>query len=164
MSHEVLIAGIGNTFLGDDAFGVEVVRRLMERPLPDDVRVIDFGIRSWDLAYALMEKWKLIVLVDALPQGGEPGTLYLFEPETAAPGEPPGFDAHAVSPDAVLQLVGAMGGRVNRLLLVGCEPCSVKPRADGNIRLSWPVRSAVDGAVRMIEGLVTRERSQAAAA
>ncbi|MDQ3686285.1 MAG: hydrogenase maturation protease, partial [Acidobacteriota bacterium] len=51
----ILIAGIGNIFLGDDAFGCEVAQRLSGRTLPDEVRVVDFGIRGLDLAYALMD-------------------------------------------------------------------------------------------------------------
>src|SRR5271166_4111356 len=102
MSGKVLVAGIGNIFLGDDAFGVEVVNRLMQHTLPENVRVADFGIRSFDLAYALMGDWELVILVDALPRGGEPGTLYTLEPELLN-GEqsPPNLDAHTVDPVAV---------------------------------------------------------------
>src|SRR5271166_2774472 len=102
MSGKVLVAGIGNIFLGDDAFGVEVINRLAQRSLPGNVCVADFGIRSFDLAYALMEDWELVILVDALPRGGEPGTLYTLEPELPN-GEqsPPNLDAHTVDPVAV---------------------------------------------------------------
>src|SRR5215831_12921247 len=110
MSGDVLVAGIGNIFLGDDAFGVEVVNRLMQRPLPGNVCAVDYGIRSFDLAYALMEDWELVVLVDALPQGGEPGTLYVFEPEMPNGDFAPNLDAHTMNPVAVLQLVKALGG------------------------------------------------------
>src|ERR1700751_5503229 len=102
MSDKVLVAGIGNIFLGDDAFGVEVINRLAQRSLPGNVCVADFGIRSFDLAYALMEEWDFVILVDALPQGGEPGTLYKFEPELPQSGElPPELDAHTMNPVTV---------------------------------------------------------------
>src|SRR6202030_732892 len=81
MKERILIAGIGNIFLGDDAFGVEVVRRLAARKLPDAIRVVDFGIRGFDLAYALMEGYEITILVDATPRGGQPGTLYTIEPD-----------------------------------------------------------------------------------
>ncbi len=83
MKERILIAGIGNIFLGDDAFGVEVVRRLSRsaRKLPDEVRIVDFGIRGFDLAYALMEGYEVAILVDATPRGGVPGTLYTIEPD-----------------------------------------------------------------------------------
>ena len=84
MSGKVLVACVGNVFLGDDAFGVEVAKRLAERSLPAGVAVIDFGIRSYDLAYALMNQWDLKILVDALPRGGRPGTLYVMEPDLPA--------------------------------------------------------------------------------
>src|SRR5271166_763739 len=113
MSGKVLVAGIGNIFLGDDAFGVEVINRLAQRPLPGDVCIVDFGIRSFDLAYALMEDWELVILVDALPRGGEPGTLYTLEPELPNGEEvTPDLDAHTMNPGAVLQLVSALGGQV----------------------------------------------------
>jgi hydrogenase maturation protease len=165
MSGKVLVAGIGNIFLGDDAFGVEVVNRLAQRSLPGNVCVVDFGIRSFDLAYALMEEWELVILVDALPRGGEPGTLYTLEPELPAfDAVPPSMDAHTMNPVAVLQLVKWLGGEVGRVLVVGCEPGSVEPDAEGNIGLSEGVAAAVDEAVRIVEELLAEARSRAAAA
>lgn len=164
MANKVLVAGIGNIFLGDDAFGVEVVNRLAASPLPGKVCVADFGIRCFDLAYALMEDWELVILVDALPQGGPPGTLYAFEPELPNGGITPNLDAHSMNPVAVLQLVSALGGKVERMVVVGCEPATVEPDAEGNMGLSRHVEAAVDEAIRMIHDLITRERSQATAA
>lgn len=164
MADKVLVAGIGNIFLGDDAFGVEVVKRLMEGPLPEGVRVADFGIRSYDLAYALMEDWELVILVDTLPRGGEPGTLYTLEPELDGGELPPLLDAHILNPVAVLQLVSGLGGRVGHLLVIGCEPATVEPDPEGRIGLSPPVEAAVDEAIRMIDELITRARSGATAA
>jgi hydrogenase maturation protease len=165
MNGKVLVAGIGNIFLGDDAFGVEVAQRLAGRPLPDGVKVVDFGIRSYDLAYALMEDWDLVILVDALPGEGKPGTLYIMEPELPRAGEAPvSLDAHAMNPVAVLQMVSALGGKVGRMLVVGCEPASVEPDDGGKMDLSAPVKAAVDEAARMVEELIVRERSHATAA
>ena len=165
MSGKILVAGIGNIFLGDDAFGVEVVNRLMQRSLPGNVCVVDFGIRSFDLAYALMEEWELVILVDALPRGGEPGTLYTLELELpAGDAALASMDAHTMNPVAVLQLVKALGGEVGRMLLVGCEPASVEPDAEGNMDLSEPVAAALDEAVRTIEGLLAQAHSRVAAA
>lgn len=165
MRPKLLIAGIGNIFLGDDAFGVEVVQRLAQRALPEGVNVKDFGIRSYDLAYALMDDWDLAILVDALPRGGEPGTLYTLQPEIAGSSEMQATpDAHSMNPVAVLQLVTAMGGTPSRLLVVGCEPASVEPDAEGKIGLSEAVLAAVPEAVKVIEELIFRERSQVTAA
>ncbi len=165
MNGKALVAGVGNIFLGDDAFGVEVVNRLAQRPLPGNVRVVDFGIRSFDLAYALMEDWGLVILVDALPRGGEPGRLYTLEPELPSGEElPPDLNAHTMNPVAVLQMVSALGGKVGRMLVVGCEPASVEPDAEGNLGLSPAVAAAVDGAVLMIEELLSRTRGETAAA
>jgi hydrogenase maturation protease len=165
MNGSVLVAGIGNIFLGDDAFGVEVANRMSRRQLPDGVKVKDFGIRSYDLAYALMEPWDLIILVDALPQGGRPGTVYTFEPELPADGKvPPSLDAHSMNPVAVLQLVSALGGKVSRLLVVGCEPATLQPDDDGNIGLSLPVAAAVDEAVQVVEELIATAHSRVKAA
>jgi hydrogenase maturation protease len=148
----VLVAGIGNIFLGDDAFGVEVVRRLAQRPLPDGVQVVDFGIRGFDLAHALMDLPSTAVLVDATPRGGEPGTLYLLE--ASADGGNPDVEPHGMDPANVLRLVSALGGRPPRILLVGCEPAEVELDDQGRMGLSPPVEAAVDEAVRMIESLL----------
>lgn len=163
MKGRVLVAGIGNIFLGDDAFGVEVVHCLRQRAVPDYVTVKDFGIRSYDLAYALMDDWDLVILVDALPRGGKPGTLYTMEPDTAF-GETADIDAHTMNPVAALQLVSALGGKVGRLLLVGCEPGSLEPSRDGNFTLTAPVSHAIAGAIEIIENLVGRVPSHANAA
>jgi hydrogenase maturation protease len=165
MNRKLLIAGIGNIFLGDDAFGVEVTKRLAQRTLPEGVGVADFGIRSYDLAYALMDDWDLVIMVDALPRGGRPGTLYTFEPELPAEGDlPPSLDAHTMNPVAVLQLVKALGGSLGRILVVGCEPATLEPDPQGNIGLSTPVAAAVDEAVSMLEELIIRVHSDATAA
>jgi hydrogenase maturation protease len=164
MSHKVLVACVGNMFLGDDAFGVEVAKRLAGRPLPEGVSVVDYGIRSYDLAYALMREWDQIILVDALPRGGQPGTLYSLEPELSQETPSAAIDAHSMNPVAVLQLVNALGGSVNCMVVVGCEPGCTEPDPNGHIGLSAPVNAAVEEAVRMVEELIARARSEATAA
>jgi hydrogenase maturation protease len=149
----VLVAGVGNIFLGDDAFGVEVARRLSAGPLPNGVRVVDFGIRSLHLAYEMADGgYDLTLLVDASGRCGTPGTLYVIEPETsAAPLAAP--DAHAISPDAVLAAVRALGADPGRVLVVGCEPACV----DEGLGLSPECAAAVEGAVTLIHELLARE-------
>lgn len=164
MNGKILVAGIGNIFLGDDAFGVEVIRRLQRQALPEHVAVKDFGIRSYDLAFSLMQEWDVVILVDALPRGGKPGTLYTMEPEFPSAGTAANIDAHAMNPVAALQLVSAFGGKVGRILVVGCEPASIDPSQDGTFTLSGPVSHAVDGAIDIIRNLVARVPSQATAA
>jgi hydrogenase maturation protease len=165
MTGNVLVAGIGNIFLGDDAFGVEVLNRLSRCSLPAFVKIADYGIRSYDLAYALMGDWELVILVDALSRGGEPGTLYLLDPQLPN-GEqvPPSLDAHTMDPVAVLQLVSALGGKVGPIVVLGCEPARLDPDEDGNFGLSEPVSAAVEEAVRMIEELISNVRSRMPAA
>lgn len=157
MNPKVLVACVGNIFLGDDAFGVEVSQRLQNVRLPEHVSVVDFGIRSYDLAYELMKPWDLVVLVDAVSRGGAPGTVYVIEPDTAAieqGSQSAGFDAHTMDPVSVLQMVKALGGKCARMLVVGCEPASVEPRDDGQFELSEPVRAGVEEAVRAIQEVV----------
>src|SRR5215212_7866010 len=131
MSKRVLVAGIGNIFLGDDGFGVEVVQRLSRRGLPEGVEVVDFGIRGMDLAYALHEDYDLVVLVDATPRGGEPGTVYLIEPDIEEDGAV-SLDTHGMDPGKVIRLARALGARPTRTLLVGCEPQVIPGRRGGS--------------------------------
>jgi hydrogenase maturation protease len=149
----VLVAGIGNIFLGDDAFGSEVARRMADRPLPDGVRVVDFGIRGLDLAFALMDEPAATILVDATQRGGAPGTLYLIEPDAGAATAPERPDGHGMDPARVLRLVSELGGRAGRVVVVGCEPATVEESPDGAIGLSAPVEAAVEAAIEMIRSL-----------
>jgi hydrogenase maturation protease len=142
----ILIAGIGNLFLGDDAFGSRVIGRLATAALPAHVQVEDFGIRGLDLAYALLEPRSLSILVDATRRGGAPGTLYVVELE---PDGPPVFDTHAIDPANVLRLVAALGGQPGRIVLIGCEPASI----DGD-ELSPTVAAAIDPACDLIWKLI----------
>src|SRR5262245_23984623 len=112
MNPRILIAGIGNIFLGDDAFGVEVVRRLADRHLPEGVRAHDFGIRGFDLANALLDGYDAAILVDALARGEEPGTLYVLEPDVDLPEDTTPIPAHDLHPAQALRLVQAQGGRL----------------------------------------------------
>ncbi len=156
MGKRVLIAGIGNVFLGDDGFGVEVVKRLAGRELPEGVEVKDFGIRGMDLAYALQDGYELVVFVDATPRGGEPGTVYLIEPEVEDDGEVT-LDTHGMDPVKVIKLSRALGARPTRTLVVGCEPRVVLGGEDYDemlMELSEPVRAAVEEAVKLVESLV----------
>jgi hydrogenase maturation protease len=156
----ILVACIGNIFLGDDGFGVEVARRLAGRPLPDGVRVVDYGIRGLDLAYALLDGPEVTIFVDATPRGGAPGTIYVIEPDLAevyGAGEGTLVEAHSMNPMNVLRLVVSMGGTLERILLVGCEPATLGGE-EGAMGLSEPVAAAVDEAVATIESLVTTLR------
>ena len=158
MKPRILVAGIGNIFLGDDAFGSEVARKLQQRKLPDEVRVVDFGIRGFDLAYALLENYETTILIDATPRGGPAGTLYTIEPDLSeldeASVEDQMVDTHGMNPMKVLAMVKSMGGSFQKVLLVGCEPAPLESE-DGQLGLSEPVGLAVDEAVGIVESLVT---------
>ncbi|MFG2937460.1 hydrogenase maturation protease [Streptomyces sp. NPDC048282] len=152
----LLVAGVGNIFLGDDAFGPEVIRALAERPLPPGVRVRDFGIRGMDLAYELLDGWTVALLVDAAARGHRPGTLSLVEPEPpdGAPAAPP--EAHGMDPAKVLALAAHLGDEpLPRVLVLACEPGEL-PRGDEDIApgLTGPVRDAVGRAVVALHALV----------
>ena len=144
----VLVAGVGNIFFGDDGFGVEVSRRLSQRALPDGVQVRDFGIRGLDLTYALLEGWDAAILVDALPRGGDPGTLYVLDPGAGA--APPVLDPHAMHPARVLAMARELGATPPVLRVVGCEPGVAEEMQVG---LSPVVAAAVDPACALVEQL-----------
>jgi len=162
-----LVACLGNIFLSDDGFGVEVARRLARYELPAGVRVTDYGIRGMHLAYDLAEGFDQTILVDSAQRGGAPGTVYLIEPDPATDDTSPDpgpdddtaamlarmslLNAHGMQPDLALSLAGTLGADAGRVLVVGCEPASL----DEGIGLSAPVAAAVDDAVRMVTRLVT---------
>jgi hydrogenase maturation protease len=150
----VLVAGVGNVFRGDDAFGVEVAQRLLARPLPDGVRVADFGTRGHDLAYTILDGYDVLILVDAMNRGRAPGTLCVLEldPGTAMPSTP--ACGHSFDLPAALRLVRDLGGQFPRIHLVGCEPAELGPEDEGLMGLSEPVLIAVEKAVGLVEKLI----------
>jgi len=153
----ILVAGVGNIFNGDDAFGVEVAQRLLGRPQPVGVKVVDFGIRGIDLTYALMDGCDAVILVDAAQRGHLPGTVSVVEPDLSAARElQPGdivISGHDLDPAKVLQVVAALGGRCGRVVLVACEPLDCGDE-DGAMGLSPPVAAAIDPAVATVENLI----------
>jgi hydrogenase maturation protease len=159
MSRRVLVAGVGNVFLGDDGFGVEVVKRLAGDTFPAGVQVADFGIRGVHLAYELLEGYDTLILVDAAPRGEVPGTVFVLDPdgedaEAIERGESGILlDAHAMDPEIILTILEDLGGTRPRVLLVGCEPAEVTEQ----MGLSAPVAAAVDDAARVVRDLVARE-------
>lgn len=165
MNPKVLVAGVGNIFLSDDGFGVEVAQRLALKQLPDCVQVKDFGIRGVHLAFELLDGYDTLILVDASPRGAAPGTVYVIEPELQPAREPASeearslVDAHGMEPDSVLALLDSLGGKAGRVLVVGCEPASLEE----GIGLSPPVSQAVDKAVELVTELIDEEARQAAA-
>ncbi|MFA1541099.1 hydrogenase maturation protease [Actinomadura monticuli] len=160
-SRTVLVAGIGNVFHGDDGFGVEVVRRLEERRIPDGVDVTDFGIRGIDLMYALGDGYRTVILVDAAARGEEPGTVSVIEPDPGS-GDFGGavIDAHGLDPAQVLRLARDNGPVPPRVLLVACEPAAQTTDATWEMELSAPVGAAVGEAVRLIERLLAEELAE----
>lgn len=160
----ILVAGVGNIFLGDDAFGVEVVRRLQARSWPEHIRVVDFGIRGLDLAYTLLDGYDALILVDATPRGRPPGTLYVIEPDLTRQdignlGDLGGFpettvETHGLHPVKVFGLVQALGGQLPWVRVVGCEPATLGSEEEPALGLSPPVLAAVDEAARMVEAIL----------
>lgn len=154
----ILIAGVGNIFLGDDGFGVEVAQRLGRRTWPPEVRIADFGIRSLDLAYALTEPYDAVILIDTCPRGGTPGTLYVLQADVEARDEPglqqsAVFDAHGMDPMQVLRLASDLGAQLRHVLVVGCEPETFGPE-EGAMGLSPSVEAAIQPAIERVTGLV----------
>jgi hydrogenase maturation protease len=172
MTGGILVAGVGNVFLGDDGFGVEVVHELARLPIPAGVEVTDFGIRGVHLAYRLLDGCELLILVDASSRGVAPGTVSVLQVDLPDPSAPPAsaaepdpaaaltgpvtapvMDPHGLAPDQVFALLGRLGGRPCRTLVVACEPADLGDGMD----LSAPVRAAVPHAVRTVLDLVDRE-------
>lgn len=156
---KILVAGIGNIFQGDDAFGCEVVKTLAYRKLPGHVTLFDYGIRGLDLMYSLMDNPDLVILIDATAQGCTPGTLYTIEPELddtdSGIAKNEALEAHGMNPVEVLCAARAMGAKPGRILLVGCEPGDLGGE-EGWMGLTPPVADAVSAAADMVEALIRK--------
>jgi hydrogenase maturation protease len=148
VSARVLIAGVGNIFQGDDAFGMEVARRLATRALPEEFCVRDFGIRGFDLAYAMMDPWDLVIVIDAMQRGGLPGTLYVLEHiDEFKPASQ--LQPHGMDPISALELTKALGGAIPPTIVVACEPQELGG-AEGVMGLSAAVEAAIAPAISII--------------
>ncbi|GAA2804565.1 hydrogenase maturation protease [Saccharopolyspora taberi] len=153
---KILVAGVGNVFLGDDGFGVAVADRLAGDP-PAGARVEDFGIRGVHLAYELMNGYDVLVLVDAVARGEVPGTVSVIEPDLAAIDPSPGMDAHGMNPDSVLTCCRGLGVPLGRVLVVGCEPADCSYRWG----LTEQVAESVPAAVITVRNLVASVAQEA---
>ncbi|MGH2967827.1 MAG: hydrogenase maturation protease [Solirubrobacteraceae bacterium] len=167
MSHEyekqILVAGVGNAWMQDDGFGSEVAQRLERRELPSGVTVMDFGSGGLDLAYEIMRGYHALVLVDVSRQGGEPGTLYVLEPDPQDYARPiedgETISPHGMDPQTVLRFVNAVGGFSGKVVVVACEP---GPIEDLSVGLSAEVEAVVDRAIEVVMEQIAELRTDAA--
>lgn len=153
---QTLVAGIGNIFLGDDGFGCEVVRELGKMNIPDGVKVVDYGIRGLDLAYALLEPCRAVIFIDAVMHGGQPGTIYLLQC-VDTPSEihkQMALDPHSMEPANLLAMARSLGDVNSEIYIVGCEPSDFGDELVGRIGLSDAAASAVPEAARAVVDLI----------
>ncbi|HTH90029.1 hydrogenase maturation protease [Mycobacterium sp.] len=152
MTSRILVAGIGNIFLGDDGFGPEVMRHVPHRLAGPRVELVDYGIRGMHLAYDLLDGCEALVLVDTIPSRGAPGTIHVFEADHESLTATAGLDAHAMDPGAVFASLKALGGTPPYTVVIGCEAANV----DEGIGLSDEVAAAVPEAVQALEDVISR--------
>ena len=161
----VLVAGVGNAWLRDDGFGGEVARRLEQRELPGGVSVMDVGTGGLDLAYEVMRGYDALVILDVSRQSGEPGTLYVMEPDedsvrgSIEDGEV--INPHGMDPQTVLRFVKSVGAWPGKVVVIACEPADVEQIGWG---LSEQVQEAVERAVDLVVETVQELRSGATVA
>ena len=157
LASRVLVAGLGDAFLCDDGFGAEVTRRLQEHELPSQVNVTDCGIRSFDLANALNDNYDAVILINAVPRGEKPGTLFVIEPNLEELQQTQSQDllpeSHGVNDEVLALLRQIKADALKQLIVVGCEPFATHP-GSGPADFSTPVSAAVDEAVEIVECLV----------
>lgn len=157
MNERVLVAGVGNIFFGDDGFGVEAIRHVAQASLPPDVKIADFGIRGVHLAYEMLAGYDLVVILDATPRGGKPGTLYVIEPDLRATAALP--DAHSMALGSIFGFLKTLGGAPPKTLIIGCEPAVAREA----IGLSEAVSRAARAAVPLVMDVLRREKAALAA-
>jgi hydrogenase maturation protease len=148
-----LVAGIGNIFLGDDGFGCELVRTLVTLELPEGVKVVDYGIRGLDLAYALLEPYDTVIIVDAISRGEAPGTIYLLQPTEPAQTEI-SLDPHSMDPVHLMAMARSLGEIAAEMFIVGCEPLDFGDELEGRMALSEPVAQALPEGARAVLDVV----------
>jgi hydrogenase maturation protease len=157
---QILVAGIGNAWMRDDGFGGHVAKALEGRELPSGVTVLDFGTGGLDLAYEVMRGYDALVLVDVSRQGGEPGTLYVIEPDpseitTIEDGEV--VSPHGMDPKTVLRFVKTVGGWPGKVVIVACEPTGADEMGGGEMGgagMGFELSAEVTGAVERAADLV----------
>ncbi len=157
---QILVAGVGNTWMKDDAFGSEVVKGLLKTDLPEGATVLDFGTGGLDLAYELMRGYNAMILVDVSRQGGEPGTLYVMDPDPAeikVIGDGEVVNPHGMDPHTVLRFVKTVGGWPGRVVVVACEPAVVEEHGLG---MSPEVEAAVERGVKLVQETVEELRAE----
>lgn len=161
-----LVAGIGNIFLADDGFGVEAVRAIDPGSLPPGVDVADYGIRGIHLAYELLGgRYDALVMIDAVPLSEDAaGTLavldvsgYSRRPEFSDGWAGTAVDAHSMQPEAVLAALHNLGGAIDRVYVVGCQPAAL----DEGIGLTPAVAAAIPAAVALVRELVATRAAPA---
>jgi hydrogenase maturation protease len=160
MSHtahpHTLIAGIGNIFLGDDGFGPAVICALAQQPLPAGTRAVDFGIRGLDLAYALVDPYETVILVDAISRNQPPGTVSILEPVHPQAPESIALDPHSMDPVRLLSMARSLGNITARIFIVGCEPLDFGDELMGRMDLSPVVAASIPEAVRAVRDIIHR--------
>ncbi len=160
---QILVAGVGNAWLSDDGFGGEVARRLEAREVPEGVTIYDAGSGGLELAYEVMRGYHALVLVDVSKQGGEPGTLYVMEPDPddveGALEDGDRIDLHGMDPRTMLRFVKMVGGWPGKVVVVAVEPAEVEEIGLG---LSPQIEAAVEGAIDLVMKTVAELRTDAA--
>jgi hydrogenase maturation protease len=155
-----LVAGIGNIFLGDDGFGCEVVRLLAARQLPQGTKVIDYGIRGLDLAYALLDPYRTVIFVDAISRGEAPGTIYLLQPADPKSPENTALDPHSMDPVHLLAMARSLGEIAAEIFIVGCEPADFGDEFEGRMGLSDTVQASVEAGAQAVLDLFAKINQQ----
>jgi hydrogenase maturation protease len=152
----ILVAGIGNIFLGDDGFGSEVVRHVPVQQGNSGVRLVDYGIGGMHLAYDLLDDWDALILVDAIPSRGSPGSVHVFEADHESIEATAALDGHSMDPAAVFASLRALGGSPPYTIVIGCEAGSVDDGIGLTDVVAGAVPRAIDTVADVIAGLLAR--------
>jgi hydrogenase maturation protease len=160
---KILVAGIGNAWMGDDGFGAEVVKRLGEVELPRGVAVMDFGTGGLNLAYEVMRGYDALLILDISEQGGTPGTLYVIEADVdsveAGIEDGDTLNPHGMDPKTMLRFVKSIGAWPGKVVVIACEPQTV---AEIGFQLSESVAGALEPAVKLVLDTIGELQTDAA--
>jgi hydrogenase maturation protease len=151
--NQVLVVGVGNSWRGDDAVGLEAASALRAR-LPESVRVLATEAEQ----SSLLDEWEdcdTVLIVDAVHSGAEPGTVHHVDlnaevvPHAVLQGS-----THHFSLGDTIELARALKRLPAKALFFGVEGASYAPGEELSPAVAAALPAIVEEIAEKVEGLL----------